>query len=222
MSGSERRPGRLGPYVEGYRARLLELGYTSLSVSTYSLVAVGQLGRWMASEDLDVQQLDSGAIKAFLATRRTKDNRPAATASLAPLLDYLRDEGVTPQEPAQALMPLDRLIAEYRQWLIVDRALAPATVRHRQQFARRFLTERITPEDDLGVRNLTGAAVTAFLLRECARLKRGSAAYVSKARDASSARSRSQDRPRRSSRFGLTSEVDSRKTHCSRPAQDAA
>jgi hypothetical protein len=171
MSGSERRPGRLGPYVEGYRDRLLELGYTPLSVSSYSLVALGQLGRWMASEDLDVDQLDGRAIKAFLATRRTKDHRPAATASFVPLLDYLRDEGVTPPEPARALTPLDGLIGEYRDWLIVDRALAPATVGHRQRFARRFLAERITPEDDLGVKSLTSAAVTAFLLRECDRLK---------------------------------------------------
>ncbi|HTD58533.1 MAG TPA: hypothetical protein VK672_06525 [Solirubrobacteraceae bacterium] len=55
--------------------------------------------------------------------------------------------------------------------LIVDRALASATVRHRQQFARRFMAEWMTPEDDLGVKSLTGAAVTAFLLRECERLK---------------------------------------------------
>jgi site-specific recombinase XerD len=171
MSGSERKPGRLGPYVEGYRDRLLELGYTPLSVSSYSLVALGQLGRWMASEDVAVDQLDSRSIKAFLATRRTKDHRPAATASLVPLLDYLRDEGVTPLEPARALAPLDGLIGEYRDWLIVDRALAPETVRHRQQFARRFLEERMTPEDHLGVKNLTSAAVTAFLLRECERLK---------------------------------------------------
>jgi site-specific recombinase XerD len=175
MSGSERKPGRLGLYVEGYRARLLELGYTALSVNTYSLVALGQLGRWMASEDVDVDQLDSRAIKAFLATRRTKDHRPAATASLAPLLDYLRGEGVTPLEPVRALTPLDELIGEYRDWLIVDRALAPETVRHRQQFARRFLAERMTPEDDLGVKNLTSAVVSTFLLRECERLKLSSA-----------------------------------------------
>src|ERR1700686_237640 len=130
MSGSERKPGRLGRYVVGYRDGLLELGYTPLSVSSYSLVAVGQLGRWMASEDVDVAQLDSRTIKAFLATRRTKDYRPAATASLVPLLEYLRDEGVTPPEPARALTPLDGLIGEYRDWLIVDRALAPETVRH--------------------------------------------------------------------------------------------
>ena len=62
----------------------------------------------MASEDVDVDQLDSRAIKAFLATRRTKDHRPAATASFVPLLDYLRDEGVTPPEPARTRPRRDR------------------------------------------------------------------------------------------------------------------
>jgi hypothetical protein len=47
--------------------------------------------------------------------------------------------------------------------------------RRRQQFAQRFLAERITPEDELEVKNLTAAGVTAFLLRECARLKLSSA-----------------------------------------------
>jgi len=69
----------------------------------------------MAREDLDVDQLDSRAIRAFLATRRTKDYRPAATASFVPLLDYPRDEGVTPPEPARGLTPLDGLIGEYRE-----------------------------------------------------------------------------------------------------------
>lgn len=183
MSGSERKPGRLGPYVDGYRARLLELGYTPLSVTTYSLVALGQLGRWMASEDVDVDQLDSGAIKAFLATRRTRDCRPVATASVVPLLDYLRREGVVPPEPARALTPLDELIDDYRQWLIVERALAPTTVHHCQMLARRFLAERTSSEDEVGVKNLTGADVTAFLLGECARLKLASVGcYASRLR----------------------------------------
>jgi len=46
MSGSRRRPGRLGPYVDGYRARLLELGYEPANASvTRSLGALGHLGR---------------------------------------------------------------------------------------------------------------------------------------------------------------------------------
>ncbi len=45
---------------------------------------------------------------------------------------------------------------------------------------------------------------------------------ASKARDASSARSRSQDEPKRFSPSGLTSARDSARTRCSRLAQDAA
>jgi len=66
VSGARRKPGRLGRYVEGYRARLLELGYSPLSV-TRSLTALGHLGRWMEREDVDVDQLDADAVMAFLA-----------------------------------------------------------------------------------------------------------------------------------------------------------
>jgi integrase len=66
MSGSERKPGRLGRYVVGYRDRLLELGYTPLSVSSYSLVALGQLGlrHALASELLrqDASLFDIGQV----------------------------------------------------------------------------------------------------------------------------------------------------------------
>ena len=66
MSGSRRRPGRLGPFVDGYRAWLLGLGYSPLSV-THSLVALGHLGRWMHRHDVDVAQLNNYVLKAFLA-----------------------------------------------------------------------------------------------------------------------------------------------------------
>ena len=46
MSGTRRKPGRLGPFVEGYRARLLELGCTPGTVRGM-LKVLGQLGRWM-------------------------------------------------------------------------------------------------------------------------------------------------------------------------------
>jgi hypothetical protein len=42
MSGSRRRPGRLGRYVDGYRVWLLELGFAPLS-ATRSLTALGYL-----------------------------------------------------------------------------------------------------------------------------------------------------------------------------------
>lgn len=49
MSGPRRKPGRLGRFVDGYRVRLLELGYTPQTVRGM-LKVLGQLGRWMATE----------------------------------------------------------------------------------------------------------------------------------------------------------------------------
>ena len=56
MSGSRREPGPLGPFVDGYRARLLELGYSPAS-ATKSLIALGHLGRWMDREELEADKL---------------------------------------------------------------------------------------------------------------------------------------------------------------------
>ena len=91
MSGTRRKPGRLGPYVEGYRVRLLELGDSPLSV-TRPLTALGHLGRWMEREELDVGQLDADAGMAFLAAH-VKDRGRLPTAGVLPLLDYLRAAG---------------------------------------------------------------------------------------------------------------------------------
>ncbi|MBW8060728.1 MAG: hypothetical protein FVQ78_10525 [Solirubrobacterales bacterium] len=62
MSGTRRRPGRLGPFVEGYRERLLELGYTPGTVRGM-LKVLGQLGRWMAGEGLEPGQLVPDHVK---------------------------------------------------------------------------------------------------------------------------------------------------------------
>jgi hypothetical protein len=61
MSGTRRKPGPLGPCVEGYRACLLELGHSPLSV-TRSLTALGNLRRWMAREDVDRDELDRHTV----------------------------------------------------------------------------------------------------------------------------------------------------------------
>ncbi|MGH2781490.1 MAG: tyrosine-type recombinase/integrase [Thermoleophilaceae bacterium] len=175
MSGTRRRPGRLGPFVEGYRARLLDLGYTSQTVRGM-LKVLGQLGRWMADEGLGPGQLEAASIDAFLAARRAGGDRQVPTVrALGQLVAYLRDVGAMVPEEAPQLTPLEELIAEYRAWLLVERGLAAATVLRYETLARRFLGERVAPGDDLGVADLTVAEVSAFLLGECARMAVGSA-----------------------------------------------
>ena len=78
-------------------------------------------------------------------------------------------------EEPPALSPVEALVDEYRQWLIADRGLAAMTVLRYETLARRFLTARVTPTDELGVAGLDGAVVSRFLLGECDRVCLGSA-----------------------------------------------
>ena len=175
MSGTRRKPGRLGPFVEGYRSRLQMLGYPPSSAGN-KLKELGQLGRWMAGQEIEAAQLSSTTVEEFLAAwRDTGSGRVPGARSFAPLLDYLRDEGVVAvPEPAPATA-LDELIGRYRQWLIAERGLAPATVLRYEKLARRFLGQRARPGEPAAVAGLSGAEVTAFLLAECARVSTGSA-----------------------------------------------
>jgi site-specific recombinase XerD len=173
MSGTRMNPGPLGRYVGGYRAWLLQRGYSPDSANR-SRAAVGHLGRWMTRNDLRVDQLDNTTVVAFLADHRDTFGR-LPTASVLPLLVYLREEGVVGEEVTGPVTPLDGLLVEYRESLLNDRGLEPVTVRGYEQLARRFLEARVSAVDELGVEKLTGADVSAFLLRECSRGKLGSA-----------------------------------------------
>ena len=172
MSGSRRSPGRLGPFVDGYRARLLELGYSPGSVLR-SLAALGHLGRWMDRHDTPVGELNGDVVHAFLEDHVSQYGH-LPTAGVMPLLDYLRAEGVVPSEPTRRSSPLHGFVDEYRDWLAVERALSPDTVRGYTRLAHRFLAERVSAEDELGVERLTGADLTGFLLRESTRVRPGS------------------------------------------------
>jgi site-specific recombinase XerD len=175
MSGTRRQDGLLGPLVEGYRVRLLELGYTPGTVRGM-LKVMGQLGRWMAGEGVEPGRLDIAAVEAFLAARRVGgDRRVPSLGELRQLVAYLREVGVMAPEPARERTPVERFVDDYREWLISERALAAMTVLRYETLARRFLSARVSPRDELGAANLTGADVSSFLVHECARVSIGSA-----------------------------------------------
>jgi site-specific recombinase XerD len=175
MSGTRRKPGRLGPFVEGYRSRLQALGYPPSS-SRNKLKELGQLGRWMAARDMGAAQLTSTAVEEFLAAQRAAGcARVPGARSFTPLLRYLRDEGVIAVEEPTPATALEELIGRYRRWLVADRGLAEATVLRYEKLARRFLAQRAGSGEPVAVAELSGTAVTAFLLGECARVSVGSA-----------------------------------------------
>ncbi len=175
MSGTRRRPGRLGPFVEGYRVWLLEAGYTPLTVRAM-LKELGSLGRWMNAEDVEVGALTVTGIESFLVDQRAAGRRRVPTVlALRSMQTYLREVGVMAGELPPSLSPVEALVAEYREWLLADRGLAAMTVLRYETLALRFLAARVTPADELGVADLDGAVVSRFLLGECDRVCLGSA-----------------------------------------------
>lgn len=175
MSGTRRKPGELGPHVEGYRAWLAQRGYTPGTIRNM-LKDLGQVGRWLDAQGLAAEQLNEEWMAAFLASRRAAGQRRVpGVRAMVPLLSYLRGIGVV-EHALPSSLALDGLLRGYRSWMIQDRGLAPTTVLRYENTARRFLREQaagdgagFTPE------GLTGVDVNAFLLRECARVSSGSA-----------------------------------------------
>jgi site-specific recombinase XerD len=175
MSVTRRRPGRLGPFVEGYRVWLLAAGYTPQTVQ-WMLRDLSRLGRWMAAEDVQVGGLTVTGVESWLAARRAADGyRVPTVRALRALLSYLGEVGVMGEEEPAAVSPVEALVDGYREWLIADRGLAAMTVLRYEALARRFLSARVTRADALGVTGLDGAVVARFLLGECDRMCLGSA-----------------------------------------------
>lgn len=176
MSGTRRKPGRLGPFVDGYRVWLLARDYTP-GTTRGMLRVLGQLGRWMSEQGLEPGQVDGAAIEAFLASRRAAGQRRVLSLrAMRPLVTFLREAGVmAPEDGSRELTPLERFVGVYRAWLVTERGLAAATVLRYENLARRFLAGRVSDAGELDVVGLTGADVSAFLLEECARVSVGSA-----------------------------------------------
>lgn len=175
MSEFRLEPGRLGSFVDGYRAWLLERGYSPGTVE-HELRFLSVLGRWMVAEELEVGQLDGELIAAFVDAHRGEGRMAAVIArGSRSLLVYLRELGVVGPERGDPVTPLGSLIEDYRGWLVGERGLAPLTVARYLALAARFLGERVSAVDAFGVKDLSGEQVTAFLLRECERLSVDSA-----------------------------------------------
>jgi len=139
MAGTRRKPGELGPYVEGYRAWLTARGYTPLTVRNM-LKDLGKVGQWMSREALVTSQLDEETMVSFLATRQPTAGRQ----TLGPRAMYLREVDVSPaRRPSQP--PLVALLGEYRRWMLQERGLAKGRVAELRSVLRFLYLRGVTP-----------------------------------------------------------------------------
>ena len=157
--------GPLAPYADGFVVELVERGYRPRSVSC-QLELMAHLSRWLGEQGVEPDGLTPAMAERYLEVRRAGDVSLKSWRALDPLVGYLRGLGVIPKLAASADSPVDRLLAEYRDYLLRERGLTAGSVAHWERVARLFLAERTEPLED-ALQRLSTGEVTGFVVAQC-------------------------------------------------------
>ena len=158
--------GPLAPYAVGFVAELAGRGYRPRSVRG-QLELMAHLSRWLVEQGLEPGGLSKETAGRFLAVRRERGVSLRSWRALGPLVVYLRGLGAVPEAVASADTPVERLVSEYREYLVRERGLTAGSVAHWERVARLFLAERPEPLEH-GLRQLSAGEVTGFVVARCA------------------------------------------------------
>jgi site-specific recombinase XerD len=172
--------GPLGPYVDGFAARLATQGYTEATTKDKRRL-IADLSRWLERHDLPLATLDEERVKRFLADHGPTHVRRGDARTCRMLLDYLRELGRIPP-PTKVIddTPLGRIESGFKHYLVAERGLSAATVINYSPTVHRFLEERFgAGEVELG--ELSAPDVHRFLLRHAPRVSRGRAKLMATA-----------------------------------------
>lgn len=159
--------GPLAKFADGFRVDLLKRGY-SRSGAHGQLYLLAHVSCWMEIEGLEPASLTAATLGRYFAWRRARGYRRShSPLSLRMLLGYLDGLGVLPSDDA-VVSPVDRLVLEFRDYLLLERGVKASSARHYEPAARLFLSECSEPLED-GLARVSGADVSTFVLREARR-----------------------------------------------------
>lgn len=157
--------GPLARYAPGYGAYLAELGYRPRSV-VVQLRLVAHLSRWLEERGLEPSALAGEAVEEFLRARRERFVDLIGARALGPLLGYLRGLGVVSELRPSADSPVERLLGDYREYLVRERGLMASSVDGHERVARLFLAACAEPLEQ-SLRELGAGEVTGFVVAQC-------------------------------------------------------
>jgi integrase/recombinase XerD len=168
--------GPLEDFAAGFAMELQAVGYRRVPV-VFQLQLMAHASRWLEEQGLLAGALTSEEVERFMAARRAAGYANHVTArAMSPLVGYLRGLGVAP--PASSRTPagaVEVLLAEYREYLAVERGLTADTIEGYVPAVRSFLEGRDTGANELELSGLTVADVIGFVVARCPTQSRGAA-----------------------------------------------
>ena len=165
---SRTAPGPLEPYAAGFARWLADAGFSQSRIEK-RLGQLGRLSSWLETEGLGPEEFTVEHQRRFIEDRRSAGNRTwLSPHSLRVPLAFLQEAGVVMLPAVVADGPVERLLADYRRYLLSERALVEHTIYHHERAARLFL-EELERLDGLALERVGAQDVSAFLARECPR-----------------------------------------------------
>src|SRR4051794_6546825 len=158
--------GPLAGYVDGFRDELAAQGYT-VQVRDRQLRMLAHVSRWMAGQGLSVAELTPDLLVDFLDERRREGyHHGLSRRAVMPLMEHVRALAAAPCPSAAAPAGvLDPVMADFRRYLLGERALTPVVADKYMRLARAFLTATVQAGAPVG--DLSAAVVTGYVVREC-------------------------------------------------------
>jgi site-specific recombinase XerD len=151
---------------------LRERGYRPSSVEDQAFL-MGHVSRWLIAEGLQPSAFNVDAVERFRQARRETHSHLSGVRALDQLLGYLRRVGAVPAPPGPD-SSFERVVAEYREYLVSERGLVEGSVVLRERVARLFLGELADPIE-VALRELRPGHVIGFVVGQCGGGRRGTA-----------------------------------------------
>jgi len=160
--------GPLAQYAAEYSPWLASREY-SRSAAADRLYQFDQLSRWLAREGLGGSDLTGERAEGFAGARRAAGVVSwSSPHSVALPLEFLRQLGAAPPPvPVCPGGPLEVLLADYGEYLSIERGLCDHTVFDAYVPAARLFLSELDGENGPDLGRLSAAEVSAFLAREC-------------------------------------------------------
>lgn len=157
--------GPLAGWELPFRSWMAAQGYATRTVSE-GVWHLDGLSQWLGPERLMLDELTPEQVARFQAVRSAAGYAKRWSRCALPLR-FLREVGAVPSvpTPTSADGPVDRLLAEYRGYLVNERGLAAGTIANYTRSARIFLID--CEHRGLPLSRLTAADVSRFLASEC-------------------------------------------------------